>query len=76
MVELEIERGRYRVWLLEYHREALYCNTRLLEPGHCFQGIFHIGGSKKDRCHNYIQPLPTLLDGCYHPEEKEVEVSS
>ncbi|EYC36810.1 hypothetical protein Y032_0854g2699 [Ancylostoma ceylanicum] len=74
MVELEVEEGRYRVWLLEYHREAECRTTRILEPGHFFQGRFRIGGQQKDRCDSYIQPMPPLLNGCYIPEEKEVEI--
>ncbi|KHJ95532.1 hypothetical protein OESDEN_04519 [Oesophagostomum dentatum] len=75
MVELKVGNGKYRVWMLEYHREAEFFTSRLLDPGHFFQGRFHIGGKNKDKCHEYIQEVPDLLSGRFIPEENEVEVS-
>ncbi|CAJ0602585.1 unnamed protein product [Cylicocyclus nassatus] len=73
MVEQVAEKGRYRVWLLEYHREAVFNTTRILEPGHFFQGVFKLGGGSKDKCHDYIQPIPPILDGKL-TEDGEIEV--
>ncbi|VDO81839.1 unnamed protein product [Heligmosomoides polygyrus] len=49
MVEEYLEaKQKYRVWLLEYHREAEFCSAnRVLQPGHFFQGRFSIGGQHK-----------------------------
>ncbi|ETN77126.1 hypothetical protein NECAME_11239 [Necator americanus] len=51
MVEMQIEKGRYRVWLLDYHQDADFCTSRTLEPGHFFQGRFRIGGGHKVQWH-------------------------
>lgn len=72
MVEEYLEaKQKYRVWLLEYHREAEFCSAnRVLQPGHFFQGRFSIGGQHKNRGHAYLQSFKTLLEGEYVTTEE------
>ncbi|KAK6747018.1 hypothetical protein RB195_000329 [Necator americanus] len=74
MVEMQMEKGRYRVWLLDYHQDADFCTSRTLEPGHFFQGRFRIGGGHKGKCHDYIRQMQKLHDGHFCPETNEVEL--
>ncbi|WKY06134.1 hypothetical protein Q1695_006382 [Nippostrongylus brasiliensis] len=57
------EKQQYRVWLVEYHVDAKFTCSRILSPGHFFQGRFSIGGPHKNKCSSYIRRWEQLMDG-------------
>ncbi|KAJ1362641.1 hypothetical protein KIN20_022263 [Parelaphostrongylus tenuis] len=74
MVALFNERKqRYIVWLLEYHVEAVFHTNRDLRLGHFFQGRFSVGGSSKNKCYNYIQEIPRVIEGHLDEVTNELE---
>uniref|UniRef100_A0A0K0DQ67 DUF4440 domain-containing protein n=1 Tax=Angiostrongylus cantonensis TaxID=6313 RepID=A0A0K0DQ67_ANGCA len=67
------KKRRHIVWLLQYHVEAVFYPDRNLQPGHFFQGRFAIGGSFKNKCHDYIQEIPRLIECYFETATNELE---
>ncbi|KAK6030924.1 hypothetical protein OSTOST_02933 [Ostertagia ostertagi] len=70
------KKGKYRLWLTQYHTEAEFCSNHVFKAGHFFQGRFSIGGKHKNKCHDYLQEVPTPegVSGYYDTEAEELEV--
>ncbi|KAK6010362.1 hypothetical protein OSTOST_24612, partial [Ostertagia ostertagi] len=69
------KKGKYRLWLTQYHTEAEFCSNHVFKAGHFFQGRFSIGGKHKNKCHDYLQEVPTPegVSGYYDTEAEELE---